>query len=45
MKYFRDSVLENSKKTRREMEGINMRFIAGEYDVIVIGAGHTCNTV
>jgi len=32
--------LENSKKTRREMEGINMRFIAGEYDVIVIGAGH-----
>jgi tRNA uridine 5-carboxymethylaminomethyl modification enzyme len=27
-------------KTKREMEGINMSFIAGEYDVIVIGAGH-----
>lgn len=27
-------------KTKREMEGIDMSFIAGEYDVIVIGAGH-----
>lgn len=27
-------------KTKREMEGIYMSFIAGEYDVIVIGAGH-----
>lgn len=40
MKYFQDFALVNSKEKRRETEGINMSFIAGEYDVIVIGAGH-----